>query len=162
MDCLADVSGELIFFELKDKEFSLGNAYSFGAKIGLLRPKHSVIVTTEAVGGDAKDHFQRAEAAQRSSRQVYMDPDDYMPPTAQSGIRYIEGLDRLRTDLADLITRIYSQDATRLLSEVARFGSASPLSLLRAVTPPATRTTKAAAATNGTRKPDASVATAKS
>jgi hypothetical protein len=28
MDCIADISGETAFFELKDKEFSLGNAYS--------------------------------------------------------------------------------------------------------------------------------------
>ena len=57
IDCVAVISGELALFELKDKEFSLGNAYSFGAKIGIIRPQHPVIVTTEAVGGDAKDHL---------------------------------------------------------------------------------------------------------
>lgn len=34
MDCFADVSGEVCLFELEDKEFSLGNAYSFGGEGG--------------------------------------------------------------------------------------------------------------------------------
>jgi hypothetical protein len=46
VDCLANISGELVFFELKDKDFSLGNAYSFGAKMGIIRPEHSVIFST--------------------------------------------------------------------------------------------------------------------
>jgi hypothetical protein len=70
MDCFADISGELVLLELKDKEFSLGNAYSFGAKIGITRPQMSVIVTTAHVGGDAKDHFRRAELG---------DPFEYRP-----------------------------------------------------------------------------------
>ena len=45
MDCFADISGELCLFELKDKEFSLGNAYSFGAKVGIHKPAHAIIVT---------------------------------------------------------------------------------------------------------------------
>ncbi len=50
VDCLAVVSGELVFFELKDKDFNLGNAYSFGAKMGILRPDHAVILSTQKVG----------------------------------------------------------------------------------------------------------------
>lgn len=52
MDCIAVVSGDMILFELKDKQFDLRNAYSFGAKIGLIRPDLSVIVTTDKVGTD--------------------------------------------------------------------------------------------------------------
>ena len=51
VDCLAVVSGELVFFELKDKDFNLGNAYSFGAKMGILRPDHAVILSTQKIGG---------------------------------------------------------------------------------------------------------------
>jgi hypothetical protein len=29
VDCLANISGELVFFELKDKGFNLGNAWRF-------------------------------------------------------------------------------------------------------------------------------------
>ena len=55
IDCLANIDGELALFELKDKEFNLGNAYSFGAKIGIIRPDHPIIVTTERIGNDARE-----------------------------------------------------------------------------------------------------------
>jgi hypothetical protein len=154
MDCLADISGELIFFELKDKEFSLGNAYSFGSKMSVLQPNHSVIVTTESVAADAKDHFQRAQAAQRGSRRVYFDEDDDVPTATP--IRYIEGLDRLRTALADLVTNIYTRDAINLLTAAASFGAASPVFLLRAVRERAA-SNAVRSASNGAPKAKASV-----
>lgn len=43
LDVIVNISEELVLFELKGKEFSLGNAYSFGSKIGIVRPNHSVI-----------------------------------------------------------------------------------------------------------------------
>ncbi len=68
LDCFADLSGELALSELKDKEFSLGNAYSFGAKIGIHRPQHAVVVTTSHVGNDAKEHFRRSQDAEIDPR----------------------------------------------------------------------------------------------
>ena len=99
LDCLADVQGELVFFELKDKEFSLGNAYSFGAKIGLVRPDESVIVTSEYVGNDAKEHFERAQLAEQRDRR-------YRPGETSKGVQYIEGLQDLRGGLERLLTEI--------------------------------------------------------
>ncbi|MBL6749446.1 MAG: hypothetical protein ISP90_02945 [Nevskia sp.] len=110
MDCVADVSGELVLFELKDKEFSLGNAYSFGAKIAIIKPNRPVIVTTEKVANDAKEHFVRAGL----SGQV----PDSMFSESRSGIHYIEGIDSLRLGLEMLATTIFRNDAVNLLGRV--------------------------------------------
>jgi hypothetical protein len=123
MDCIADINGELILFELKDKEFSLREAYSFGAKVGLVRPKHPVIVTTERVGGDAKEHFQKAQLA-GASRGVMRDPDQAKP------IRFIEGIDNLRSGLEDLASSVHRADAFRILRDVMPLGAISPNHLL--------------------------------
>jgi len=108
MDCFADVSGELVIFELKDKEFSLGNAYSFGSKFGIYRPAYSVVVTTTHVGNDAKEHFDKALSAQREDR--------YPGSGNQSTtIQYIEGLDSLRSGLEQLVGGVFRSDAETLL-----------------------------------------------
>ncbi|SOD69622.1 hypothetical protein SAMN06272781_2283 [Streptomyces sp. 1222.2] len=122
MDCIADINGELVLFELKDKEFSLREAYSFGAKIGLVRPKHPVIVTTEKVGGDAKEHFQKAQLA--GNRSGPRDPEEAMP------IRFIEGVDDLRRQLEELASSVHRSDAQRILRDVIPLASISPQQFL--------------------------------
>jgi len=112
IDCLVSVSGETVLFELKDKEFNLGNAYSFGAKIGITRPDYSVIISTEHVGQDAKDHFQRARIAEERSSQ-YLAYDK-----RPAEVRYIEGVENLRDGIRSAISEIYSGDAARLLNQV--------------------------------------------
>lgn len=129
MDCIADVNGEVVLFELKDKEFSLREAYSFGAKIGLVRPRHPVIVTTERVGGDAKEHFQKAELIGKRSKA--RDPDDAMP------IRFIEGLENLSKGLENLASSVHRGDAFRVLREVMPMAAISPHHLLDSISPAA-------------------------
>jgi hypothetical protein len=113
IDCLANISGEVALFELKDKEFSLGNAYSFGAKIGIVRPEHSIIASTDRVGNDAKDHFHRARLAGRADRFVEGEGSE---------VRYIEGVDNLSAGVRELAGSIYQSDIRRLLDEILRFG----------------------------------------
>jgi len=127
IDCLAIISGELALFELKDKEFNLGNAYSFGAKIGILQPQHPVIIATDGVGGDAKDHFQRAQLAQ-TTRPRY-DPFE----TGPAAIRYIEGVENLHSGIVDLASTIYRDDSVRLLDRILPLASLSGRSLVRVV-----------------------------
>lgn len=126
MDCLFDVSGELVFLELKDKEFNLGNAYSFGSKISVLRPRHAVIVTTEYVGNDAKDHFQRA--GMTGARRATYEPEDQ-----PRQVVYIEGLEALRGDLEKLLSSIYEADGASLLDEVLPLAAAESRSVLNAL-----------------------------
>lgn len=127
MDCFADISGELTLFELKDKEFSLGNAYSFAAKMGIHRPENAVIVTSAYVGGDAKEHFRRAES---SSEGLY---DPYGRVSQPKAVRYIEGIERLSSDLAALIEQIYSDDARRILARLLPYASLDASSVLAAL-----------------------------
>lgn len=112
VDCITDVSGEVLLFELKDKEFSLGQAYPFGAKMGLIRPRQPIIVTTEHVGGDAKDHFARAQQAGGPRSRLYRDPDDVDP------VEYIEGLENLSRDLKRIISKVHRRDALRHLADL--------------------------------------------
>ncbi len=131
MDCIADVSGEVAFFELKDKEFSLGNAYSFGAKMGIVRPRHPIIVTTDRVGNDAKEHFSRSRSAARGPRRYrsYGDPtDDETRPVA-----YIEGIENLRAGLERIVGEIYRRDALDIVRGVLSKGLLRPQVVLAAV-----------------------------
>jgi hypothetical protein len=130
IDCLANISGELALFELKDKEFSLGNAYSFGAKIGIIRPDYSVVVTTEHVGNDAKEHFVRARRSSRAEfEHVQFDSDT-------NEIVYIEGVDNIRAAIEGLVSAIYASDAARELDRVLGLAALDGRSLLRALETP--------------------------
>lgn len=121
IDCLANISGELVLFELKDKEFNLGNAYSFGAKIGIIRPQHSVIVSTEHVGNDAKEHFQRAGLVGGPQQRRFLGDE-----ARSSDVQYIEGLPSLSPGIDALAKRVYAADALRLIAEVLGFGLIEP------------------------------------
>lgn len=131
MDCIADVSGEVAFFELKDKEFALGNAYSFGAKMGIVRPLHPVIVTTDRVGNDAKEHFSRSRSAAGNPRRYrsYGDPtDDETRP-----VEYIEGIENLRSGLERIVGEIYRRDALGVVRGVLPKAMLGPQTVLSAV-----------------------------
>jgi hypothetical protein len=146
LDLLVEISGELVFFELKDKEFNLGSAYSFGAKIGIVQPDHSVIITTGYVGNDAKDHFQRARSATRMARGTATHWELAGPRrgVGAGDIQYIEGLDNLSFGIRQLAGRIYAADATRILDEVLPFALMDPVSIVQALgeSMPRTGTTK--------------------
>ena len=135
IDCLANIDGELALFELKDKEFNLGNAYSFGAKIGIIRPEHPIIVTTERIGNDAKEHFVRARSA-GARRDHYVTYDGryvpYEPDEDQAEITYIEGVSNLRAGIEQFVGSIYRRDAITLLNRVLPVATMNGKDLLRA------------------------------
>lgn len=118
MDCFAEISGELLFLELKDKEFNLGSAYSFGAKMGIFQADHPIVVTTEYVGNDAKEHFKRTAEAEDTERPFRhaRDADD------SSRVNYIEGIDSLGPSLRELAHEIYAEDAANTLETLLPFG----------------------------------------
>jgi hypothetical protein len=127
MDLIADLNGDLTLFELKDKEFNVGSAYSFSAKIGFIRPRHPIIVTTEHVGGDAREFFKKAVTA-RSRGAAFQDDS---PSVAD--VRFIEGLPALRENLEKLMSSIAASDANQLLRELVPFGIMSFTSLLGSI-----------------------------
>jgi hypothetical protein len=131
IDCLANVSGELTLFELKDREFSLGNAYSFGAKIAIIRPEHPVIITTERVGNDAKDHFVRARLAGGPRERIRAGLDE------ETGkITYIEGVENLKAGIQELVGAINREDAVKLLDDVLPLAAMDGQALLHALERP--------------------------
>lgn len=132
MDCIADVSGEVVFFELKDKEFSLGNAYSFGAKMGIVRPRHPVIVTTERVANDAKQHFSRARSA-ADGRRRYRTYGTSFADDEQRPVHYIEGLEHLSERLENIVGSIYRADSVQILREVLPLAAIPTSAVIKAV-----------------------------
>ena len=126
LDCIALISGDVVLFELKDGEFSLGHAYSFNSKVGLVRPDLSVIWTTDKVGGDARDHFERRQQVEReSARPRYGQRESVHTPT------YIEGVPNLGKDLAIVATVLAARDARQTLSELLPLAAASPTAILQ-------------------------------
>jgi hypothetical protein len=128
IDCLANISGELVLFELKDKEFNLGNAYSFGAKIAIIKPRYPVIITTEHVGNDAKEHFVRAGVTRVSRSGIYIDRAD-----ERDEISYIEGVENLKDGIEQLVSRIYKTDGIRLVNQVIPLATLNGESLIDAL-----------------------------
>jgi hypothetical protein len=96
VDAFADFDASLIMFELKDNEFSMGHAYSFGAHLAINKPEYAIIVATKGVAADVKHHFERVQ------------------PEAE--IVYIEAIDDLQPAIASVLTRIRSKSASRLLA----------------------------------------------
>jgi hypothetical protein len=113
LDCLADISGDFVLFELKDKDFNLGNAYSFGAKMQIIRPDHAVIFSTQKIGNDAREHFGRARLARNVGLRTLPSSDG-----ERAEILYFEGLDQLRGGIEALATDKYRQHAVRALKPV--------------------------------------------
>jgi hypothetical protein len=128
IDVVADISGEITLFELKDKEFNLREAYSFGAKMGIVNPDHSVIITSEYVGGDAKEHFSRSREAQRRDRSDL----PFSSRSSQSPI-YVEGSQHIRQALENLITSIRRSDSMRELTTVLTRAALAASAILGAI-----------------------------
>ncbi|MFD4720044.1 hypothetical protein ACFWOY_07750 [Streptomyces sp. NPDC058423] len=125
VDCMADVYGRLVLFELKDKQFNLGNAYSFGAKVGIFRPDYPVIVTTEKVGSDAREHFVRSANSERGRER-------FLPRDRRVGndMTFIEGLSSLRQGLESVISSIAIEAFSPSLEIALSHASVSAESIL--------------------------------
>ncbi|WP_328851323.1 hypothetical protein OG994_26330 [Micromonospora globbae] len=119
MDCLAVIAGDTVLFELKDKEFSLGHAYSFAAKVGILRPDLSAVITTDKVGNDAREHFERAKkASMEGSRQRTL-------PVGSAPV-FVEGVERLQDELRAIGSTLTLDDANMFFEDVFLQAALSP------------------------------------
>jgi len=127
VDCIAEVGGKLVLFELKDKEFNLGHAYSFGAKLAIFQPDYPVILTTEKIGKDALDHFAltKSSATERRALRGFRNADS--PPE----IIFIEGLSSLPEALENLYSEIVTLRLAPVLHEALTLTNANSASILR-------------------------------
>lgn len=135
IDCLADVNGELTLFELKDKEFSLGEAYSFGAKIGIIEPTHGVIVTTARVGADAKQHLSRAMQPRDAGRTRRPPSSPGVRDAARLNIVYVEGTRTLGQEIRRFVSEVSKRDATHLTQRVINSRSISAADIVKSIQP---------------------------
>ncbi|WP_141715224.1 hypothetical protein [Micromonospora rhizosphaerae] len=134
VDCVADIGGELTLFELKDKEFSLGEAYSFGAKIGIIDPAHGVIVTTARVGADARQHLNRA-LQYRDVGRPRRHPGAPGPRDARFNIVYVEGVGNLGDEIRKFVSGIAKRDAMNFADRVIRSRRISASDIVKSVQP---------------------------
>ncbi|HYB59910.1 MAG TPA: hypothetical protein VEH50_00385 [Methylomirabilota bacterium] len=95
VDAFVDLDGQLMMVELKDKEFSLGHAYALAARISVYKPNQVLIVTTDKVAMDVKNHFERAKPEPR--------------------LAYVEGLAGLRAQIDTAANAARSEKAMTLL-----------------------------------------------
>ena len=105
-----------------------GNAYSFGAKVGVLRPEHAIILSTQKIGADAREHFERARLARNPRKGMEFRFSSEESPE----LYYIEGLEQLPVELQKFAGGIYREDAARILSRVLPFATVNAESLLSA------------------------------
>lgn len=124
MDCIAIIAGDTVLFELKDKQFSLGHAYSFAAKVGVLRPDVSVIVSTEPIGGDAKDHFDRTRRANSDETR--------RGNNAYSGPIFIECVEDIDKQLEAIGDQLSTEDAAAFFEDLMFFATIHPSKLMPA------------------------------
>ncbi|MER7920364.1 MULTISPECIES: hypothetical protein [unclassified Streptomyces] len=126
VDCIAEIHGQIILFELKDKEFNRGNAYSFGAKIGIFQPDVSVVITTERVGADARDHFMARSAGSTRARRPYRNSPE------SEGVTFIEGLVNLERGLDAVVTEVVKSALAPKFRSALSFSNPVALALLSA------------------------------
>jgi hypothetical protein len=97
VDAFFDVEGELGIAELKDKEFSLGHAYPFAGRIGIYKPGYALIVSTEQIAPDVKEHFAKIEP--------------------QAKVFYAGNLGDLASTLEEVVTEVRNKRALELVTQ---------------------------------------------
>ena len=119
IDCIASIDGKLVVAELKDKEFSIGNWYSFSAKVSAIQPDCAIILSTEKIANDVKDRF--SDRKWRVQRRYSETP---LP------IHYIEG--DFSAGLDRIVSDIYLPHVFMILDNALQSGIAEPSSVLEA------------------------------
>jgi len=138
IDCIADIAGELAMFELKDKEFALGNAYSFAAKVPLIQPHHRIIVATGGVSPEAKGFFadEKASREKKQKNASFYGGGPAVSIHALSGqsedVVLVEKLEDLDQTLEELVGAAYQRRAKTLLDKVLPLGFCSASALVDA------------------------------
>jgi len=104
IDIMLEDFGLRVLFELKDREFGLGDSYAFGYRFDMFEGNLGVISTTDQVAKNAKTFFKE----QKHRR-------DY-----PLNIEYHEGVEGIQTGLIDLIDSLRKSQARRLVLPLSR------------------------------------------
>ncbi len=108
LDLMLNMGGLRVFFELKDREFGLGDAYPFVYRVSRYRGHWGVVVTTDKVAKNAKKFLE--EQSKPTA----------IPPTSRIvDFKIIEGADRIPQGIQDLVNELTKSAVLRI---VAPFG----------------------------------------
>ncbi|UHA72170.1 hypothetical protein [Paenibacillus sp. 481] len=102
IDAIVSIGDEIVLFELKDSQFSLGHAYAFQSRLGIYEAETGVIWATKGVAPEVKEHFNKVK------------------PDAE--ICYIENIVSLVPSLVTIIEKITWAILERELSSLSSTG----------------------------------------
>lgn len=100
IDIIVDVFGSKIFFELKDRQFGLGDAYPFAYRVSRYGARFAVVVTPDCVADEARRFFEEQR------------------PSIGVKIETIEGYPSIEKELPLLFHRYTRNGIFALLSEL--------------------------------------------
>jgi hypothetical protein len=99
LDIIAEIQGMNVFFELKDRQFGLGDAYPFGFRLERYGGEMGVVLTMDKVAAEAQKFFEE-QSTRRAGR-----------------IEYLEGEKSITEGLPDLIEEISRNSIELFFSE---------------------------------------------
>jgi hypothetical protein len=100
LDIMTDALGSRVFFELKDRQFGLGDAYPFAYRVTRYGGTFGVVASTEHVAEEAKKFFME----QRPAMGVRIDT--------------LEGADGIAGGISSLVDRVSRTGVQQLLLEI--------------------------------------------
>ena len=86
--CRRSHFGLRVFFELKDREFGLGDAYPFAIRLGRYGGRYGVVITTDRVAEDSKGFFAEQQRSE-----------------VPAGIDVLESQEKIESGIKQLIDR---------------------------------------------------------
>ncbi|PET56974.1 hypothetical protein [Bacillus cereus] len=105
IDAFVNFDGELLQFELKDKQFSMGHAYIFQSRLVSYSPSKGIIWSTDGVAPEVREHFDKVDA--------------------ETDIYYIENMKDLESGLESILTGVRNDtiqtNLSSLIEETALF-----------------------------------------
>lgn len=115
LDILLNIWGHKVFFELKDREFGLGDAYPFVYRVSRYGGSLGVVVTTDKVAKDAKKFLK--EGIRTTGL-----PGLPVPAFPVIDFRTIEGESNIPKGVNDLVNELAKSAVLTLVSRFGEFG----------------------------------------
>lgn len=101
VDIIVTLLGQRVFFELKDREFGLGDAYPFAFRVQRYGADFGVVITTEQVGDEARRFL------------------DEQPRQGGVSVRMIEGQENVQAKLSSVLDDLSRVAANRILADMS-------------------------------------------
>jgi hypothetical protein len=106
LDIMLEIMGMRVFFELKDRDFGLGDAYAFATRVARYEGDHGVVITLGSVAGEAKSFFNENRSGSMNE-----------PP-----ITSIEGPTQVNEKLPAILDQISREATKRILVTLFEVG----------------------------------------